>query len=381
MEIKNLKKAGKRILKAVKEGERIVILSDSDLDGVVSAIIMQETLRNLKANIVEIYFPDRESEGYGISEKALLNVKRHAPALLVASDFGVGNLKEVKIAKKMGFETIIIDHHEILDKVPSPAIVIDPKQEGDKYPFKNFSASGLVFKLSEEILKERMGKCLKESFLELVAIATIADMMPLKEDNADFVLKGTATIEHTWRPGLKVLFEIENSDSLNLMQRISKVNSLLNIRNNQNEAPLAFRILVSPTEEEARKLSKDLIDYNLQKKVEIGKIKEEVEQKVLLKSEKIVFEGDSSWDLILLGTVAGILSRQFKKPVFLHKRYDEESQGGVRAPQGFNIVEAMKSCSDLLETYGGHPQAAGFKVKNENIEKFKEGLIEYFNKL
>ncbi len=381
MEIKNLKKAANRILKAIDKKEQIIIFSDSDLDGVVSALVIEETIKNIEGNIVKVYFPDREKEGYGISQKALLNLKQYSPALLIATDLGVGNVKEVKIAKKMGFEIIIVDHHEVLDKVPTPAIVIDPKQKGDKYPFKNFAACGLVFMLSKEILKEKMGKSLEKNFLEIVAMATIADMMPIKEDNLQIVSEGLSSIEKTWRPGLKVLLEIENSESLNLMQRISKINSLLNIRDTENNIPIAYRILKSLSEKEGMILSKDLISRNLEKKREIERIIEEVEEKIRDKEELIIFEGNSLWDPILLGTVASVLSQKYKKPVFLYKIKEDIILGGIRAPLSFNVVEAMKGFSQFLITYGGHPQAAGFRTKIENVQKFKEYLISYFKKI
>jgi single-stranded-DNA-specific exonuclease len=381
MPIKNLKKASNRILKAVKNKEKIIIFSDSDLDGVVSAILMEETIKNLGGNIIEVYFPNREKEGYGISEKALLNLKKHAPAILIATDLGVGNIKEVIIAKKLKIEVIIIDHHEVLEKVPSPAIVVDPKQKGDNYPFKNFAACGLVFLLSKELLKDKMGRSLEKSFLELVAIATIADMMPIKEDNLFFVSNGLSSIENTWRPGLKTLFNIENSESLNLMQRISKINSLLNIRDNEEKSPIAYKILTSLSEEESIILSKDLISRNLEKKREIERIKEEIEEKIKNKKESIIFEGDISWDTVLMGSVAGSLAQKYQKPVFLYKEIEGECLGGIRSSSGFNVVEAMKGFKDFLITYGGHPQAAGFRIKKENIEKFREYLLKYFKLL
>ena len=342
---------------------------------------MQETILNLNGDIEKVYFPDREKEGYGISEKALSNLKKHSPALLIATDLGVGNLEEVKIAKKMGFEIIIIDHHEVLNKVPSPAIVVDPKQKGDEYPFKNFAACGLVFVLSKEILKEKMGNSLEKSFLEITAMATMADMMPIEEDNKKIVAKGLSFVENTWRPGLKALFKIENSDSINLSQKIIKINSLLNIRDIEDGFPISYRILTSLSEEEALVLSKDLINKNIKKKEEIERIIEEVEERIKNKEESIIFEGDFSWDSILLGTVGGILSQKYKKPVFLYKKNENIIMGSIRASSGFNVVEPMKNCSNFLITYGGHPKAAGFRIKEENLNKFREHLVNYFNNL
>ncbi len=380
MEIKNLKKAAERIIRGVKAGEKFIVFSDSDLDGVASAIIMKETIDYLNGEIASVFFPDREKDGYGISKGALLKLKVYAPAILIAMDLGIGNVEEVKIAKKMGFETIIIDHHEIIKKIPTPAIVVDPKQESDNYPFKNFAACGLVFKVSEEIFRGKMDKDLKKSFLELAAIATIADMMPIKEDNKEIVSEGLSSIEKTKRPGLKSLFELEASNSLNLMQKVSRINSLLNIRDRENLLPLAYRILISKEKKEADFLSKNLVISNIKKKKEVEKMRKEIEKKIKLKEEPIIFEGSTLWDSILLGNVAGGLSQKYQKPVFLYKKNKDVLLGGIRAPSKFNVVEPMKNCSKILITYGGHPQAAGFRIKEKNIKKFKNYLMKYFSK-
>ncbi len=166
IEIKNLKKAAARILKAIKKKEKIILYGDADLDGVASVIILKEALKNLGGKISAVYFPDREIEGYGITEKGLDYLAKFSPSLLVALDLGIGNFKEVKLAKKLGLEVMIIDHHEILDKLPSVKIVVDPKQKKDKYPFKGFAATGIVFKFAELLLEGKMTENLRKSFLE-----------------------------------------------------------------------------------------------------------------------------------------------------------------------------------------------------------------------
>ncbi len=225
MEIKNLKKAANRIIKAVRSKENIIIYGDADLDGVASVIILKESIKSLGGEITAVYFPDREREGYGISESALDYLKKHAPALFIALDCGIGNFKEVKIAKKLGFETIIIDHHEILDKLPDASIIVDPKQKGDKYPFKQFSNAGLAFKLAELFFEEKISENLRKDFLELTALATIADMMPRTGENDIIINDGLNSIRSSWRPGIQALFELNQFKSLDFIQRIYKSKS------------------------------------------------------------------------------------------------------------------------------------------------------------
>ncbi len=381
MEIKNLKKAADRILKAVKNKERIVIYGDADLDGVTSVIILKECLKNLGKEVAEIYFPDRENDGYGINEKGLFYLKKHSPGLFLALDCGIGNFKEIELAKKLGFKTVIIDHHEILDKLPKADIIVDPKQKGDKYPFKQFAAVGIVFRLTKLLLGKKMSESLRRDFLELAAIATIADMMPRTNDNEEIICQGLSSLRESWRPGIQALLGLENFQSLNLIQQVNKVNSLLNIRDVENGLPVSYRLLTIVDKKEAEKLARNLLEKGVVKKMRIQDIKEEIEEKILgREKDPIIFEGSSDWELILLGIVASILSQKYQKPVFLHKKEKINSQGSVRAPAGFNTVEAMKSCSQYFLTFGGHPAASGFKIKNENLEKFKEFLINYYRR-
>ncbi len=379
VEIKNLKKAGHRILKAIKNKEKIIIYGDADLDGVSSVIILEECIKNLGGEIAAIYFPDREKEGYGITEQGLDYFKKHAPALLVVLDCGIGNFKEIKIAKKLGFEVILIEHHEILDKLPEADIIVDPKQEGDKYAFKQFATVGIVFRLAKLLLKEQMSESLRKSFLELVAMGTIADMMPRIDENEEMIAQGLNSIRESWRPGIQALFELEQFKSLVLIQQVNKVNSLLNIRNIENRLPVAFRLLTASNRKEAAEIVEKLLEKSIEKKKKIKEIIEEIENRISRKKDNIIFEGNSGWELIFLGVAASILSQKYQRPVFLYRKDKCDSQGSIRAPSGFNLVESMKACSDCLITFGGHPLAAGFKINNKNLEEFKECLIDYFD--
>jgi len=379
MEIKNLKKAAKRILKAIKNKEKIILYGDADMDGVSSVIILKETIKNLGGEIKTVYFPDREKEGYGINKIALNYLKDKAPALFIVLDCGIGNFEEAKLAKKLGFSLIIIDHHEVLNKLPEAEIIVDPKQKGDKYPFKGLAATGVAYKLSQALFKENISESLKKNFLELVALATIADMMPQESENRIMIEEGLASLENSFRPGLKVFFtrQVENYGTIRqISQKIISVLNTAEVKNHLNEA---YLLLTSGSIEQAEILAKELIEKGYQKQERVREITEEVEERIFKKiDEPIIFEGDSSWPLILLGSVASRTCNLHKKPVFLYKIGEIESPGTVRTPKGIDGVKAMGSCQKLLETYGGHPVAAGFRIKNKNLEKFKERLINYF---
>lgn len=374
MEIKNLKETANRILKAIGDKEKILLYGDADLDGVCSVIILKEAIFNLGGKVTSVYFPDRETEGYGISEKGLAILKKFSPALFIALDCGIGNFKEIELAKNYGFEVIIIDHHEVLDELPKANIIVDPKQKEDEYPFKDLATVGITFKLTEILLKEKMTDTLRRNFLELVALATLADMMPQVNENKIFIEEGLEFLKNSWRPAFQVFSKI-----FDLPKEISKIISILNVRDVENNFPASFRLLTEPNFEKAEKLIEKLIEKGKERKGEINRILEEIESKIL-PEEKIIFEGSEKWSFSLISAVASTLCQKYKKPTFIFKKLEKESQGTVRVPLGIDSVSLMKKCKDFLITYGGHPQASGFRVKNENIENFKRCLIEQLSK-
>lgn len=376
MNIKNLKKASNRILRAIKGKERIILYGDADLDGATSVIILKETIKSLGANISAIYFPDREIEGYGITKQALDYLKELSPALLITLDCGIGNFKEIKIANKMGIEVIVVDHHKVLDKLPPASIIVDPKQKGDKYPFKELAAVGVAFKLSELLLKGKMTEVLRKNFLELVALGTIADMMPQVEDNKIFIEEGLYHLENSWRPGVKAFFGADFLKNYNLHEKVSKMISILNVRDVKNRLPASFRVLTMSSFERAKEMIPELLEKSRQRKEKIGEAVRLVKGKILGKKEPIIFEGDDEWDFTIISPVASIMCKNFAKPTFIFKKLNKESQGTVRVPSGMDGVALMKKCKECVITYGGHPMAAGFRIKNKNLEKFKNCLIE-----
>jgi single-stranded-DNA-specific exonuclease len=382
-EIKNLKKTAERIVSAIRNREKIILFADADMDGTCSVIILEESIKNLGGKLEKIYFPDREKEGYGINEQSLNYLKALAPALFISLDCGIGNFKEVKIAKKFGFEVIIIDHHEILKKLPSVSIVIDPKQKGDKYPFKDFSTTGIIYKLSEVLLKEKLEGILKKNLLELAALATISDMMPQVQDNQILIEEGLAVLKETVRPGLKIFWKIDEvKEAKQIKMMVQKIISVMNAAETKDHLTESYLLLNAQDEETAEGLTRNLIVKSAEKHLRTRDIASEVE-KTILKNYTcpIVFEGKEDWPLVLMGPVASRICRDYQKPVFVYRKGEKISRGAVRTPKGINSVDAMKSCEKLLETFGGHPLASGFTINNENLEKFKECLTEYFLKI
>jgi single-stranded-DNA-specific exonuclease len=380
--IKNMEAAAARIKKAVADNERVIIYGDADLDGVSASILAGEIVKNAGGRVEAYYFPDREIEGYGITKTALEKLAKYAPALLVAVDLGIGNFEEVKIARKMGITTIIIDHHEILDGIPEADIVVDPKQPGDEYPFKLFCAAGLVFKLAEAALGQAFYGSLRQSFAELAALATVADMMPREDDNSEIIDEGLETLKKSFRPGLRAFFETDaffENDSRNFNSRLARIIAVLNVRDMRGGVPAAFELLTTDSLERSKILIREFLEINRLRRLKIDGVVQEIEKNIAGSNDPIIFDGSSKWDLNLLGTVASILTIKYRKPIFIYKQLDGESQGAVRSVDSIDSVALMKKCKDLLITFGGHPKASGFRIKNENLEKFQECLIDNVN--
>ncbi|MEK7503556.1 MAG: DHH family phosphoesterase [Patescibacteria group bacterium] len=380
-EIKNIKKAAERIKKAIKKKERIILYGDADMDGISSTIVLEEAIKALGGKIAAIYFPDREVEGYGLNEDALRFLKKHLPALLILLDCGISNIDEMKIAKKMGFEVIIVDHHKTLQKMPQASIIVNPKQKGDKYPFKEFAAAGVVLKLVDALLAEKMTPDLRNNFLELVTLATIADMMPQTDDNSEIVKDGLRSLKHTLRPALQAFLEIDPVIKADVNQFVQKIILACNASNGKNHSNEAYLLLTAKSVKEAEKMAKHLLDKAYDRRLQIKEIVEGIENKISHQpNEKIIFEGEDWWPVLMLGPAASRLVRTYPKPVFLYNQKNGVCQGAVRTPKGMDGVKAMMKCSKMLETYGGHAQAAGFRIKERDLGKFKSCLIDYFKK-
>jgi len=386
--IKNIDKAANKIKKAIKDGERIILYGDSDMDGVTSTVILEEAIKNLGGHIDCVMFPDRESDGYGLNLKALRKIDGKHPALMILMDQGIGNIKEIDLANKMGFEVIIIDHHEPLKGLPEASVIVDPKQKSDSYPFKGLANVGIVFNLCLELLgdskKHLISQNLKNSFLELAALGTIADRVPQIEQNQDIIEEGLRSLRNTFRPALRAFLDILGDGKVfeeYLSQIIAALNSAESVDFNND----SYTLLTSSDQQKCRELAQKLLDKNKHKQTVVNNIVKEIERRIQKeelkgKSQNIIFEGDPSWKLVLAGSAASIICEKYQKPAFIFKKMDKESCGSVRNPLGTNSVEAMKECSDILITYGGHANASGFRIKNEHLDEFKECLNKYFKK-
>ena len=400
--MKGVKEAVKEIKKAIKKQKKIIIYGDYDADGICSSVILLETLKKLGAKNIDVYIPDRSREGYGLNKEAVKKLAEKGIQLIITVDCGITDFEEIELAKKSGMETIVVDHHRVLEKIPKAKVVIDPHQAGDKYPFKELAAVGVVFKLISALIKDEkeIEEGFSKWFLDLVALATVADMMPLLGENRTLVKYGLVVLAQTKRIGLKELMKVSRITDYNLEvidngngQIEHKVNGLdswtfafalaprINVAARLESADAAYRLLITESEDEGKKIALQLEKLNRQRQQSVEKIVKEIEARLSSKELPIViFEADKNWPRGLVGLVASKISEKYFRPAFIFNINENKYNGSARSVKGFNLVEAISQAADLLEEFGGHPAAAGLTVLKKNFEKSKERISVHAEK-
>lgn len=395
--IKGMKRCLARLREAAQKNERVLIYGDYDTDGVCGTIILKSLLERLGVRSVDVYLPYREKEGYGLNELAVRSFVLKNISLLITVDCGISNYKEIALAKKFGFDVIVVDHHRSPAKLPPADVILDLHQKGDTYPFKDFCGTGVAFKVLQAALQDPQSQKLgdlswewADNFLDLAALATIGDMMPLLGENRVLVTQGIVRMRQGRRPGLKAL--IEKAIASNGFRKKSTMQTIaaedigyvlvppLNAAGRMDHASGAYNILAAQDEKEARHLADALILQNQEKQKIIQRMLREAEKKVAkldLSKELVILEGDPSWKLSLVGVVAGRLAEKYWRPVHLFRRDKDESAGGTRTIPGYDLVKALARAQNLLTKFGGHPVAAGWTCPNKNLGRFKSVLVRY----
>ncbi|MBI4836934.1 MAG: DHH family phosphoesterase [Candidatus Portnoybacteria bacterium] len=404
-----MKEAVGRITKAIAQKEKIVVFADYDCDGVCGGVILGSALKALGANLGNIYIPDRHIEGFGLNKKAVKEIKERGANLIITVDCGITNKEEAQLAKELGMEVIITDHHEEVAGKKLETIVIDPHQKGDKYPFCELAGAGVAFKLAQALLKELKSSGVADGWekwlLDLVALATVADMVPLLGENRTIVKYGLVVLAQTRRPGLKALMKearlnpvLEKratigAESMGKMVshietgRYSFFTNLsshtlgfilgprINAASSLAHANIAYELLSTDLDDEAERIANQLEEINRSKYELIEKIIFDAEERLKQKPMgRIIFEASDKWPIGVVRWAAQRLKDKYSRPTFLFNITDSQAKGSIRSIEQFNVVEAMEQCGGLLEKFGGHPCSAGCRLAEENLEKFKTCL-------
>lgn len=370
----DMRKAAAIIRAHIAEKKKICIYGDYDSDGVNAAAILYLTLRKMGGDAF-VYLPKR-AEGYGMNAEAVKKIAHRGADLLVTVDCGISNVAEVRTAKELGMTVIVTDHHECPEELPDADAILNPKREGEKYPFRELCGGGVAFKLACALT----GKAAFE-LIDFAAVATIGDVVPLLSENRIITAKGLYKLSVAPSTGLKILIREAginkkpiNSEGVafGLVPRINAAGRL--------EDPLiAFRLLCgmeSPTALET--YAKKCCALNLKRQgLQESIVRQCMEMAAAYADARVFVLQDDAWDAGIVGLAASALVERFAKPALLFGMRGGLCTGSARSVDGVNIYNALKACGDLLEAYGGHEAAAGMSVKKENLSALREALNQY----
>lgn len=381
-----------RLVFALQKQESIAIYGDYDADGVTATALLVRFLENLGA-VVQGYIPHRFDEGYGLNKEALTSLKESGVGLVITVDCGIRSPEEAEHAANLGLDLIISDHHHPGGEMPRAFAVINPKQPGDTYPDKNLAGVGLAFKLAaglEEYLSKQ-GDILPEpyqaqAFLDLVALGTVADLAPLTGENRALVRQGLLQIQKPTRQGILSLLGASGYHN----RRISSsdlgfiLGPRLNAAGRLESAMAALKLLLSQDVNEAGKLALEL-DGNNRDRQDLTR-KTQIQAEEILQSELgqslLLFAAHPDFNAGIVGLVASRLTEQFYRPAIVASIGPETTRASCRSIPEFHITEALDQCAGLMEHHGGHAAAAGFTVKNENVQILVDRLKQIaFEKL
>ena len=367
-------KACERVRKAIREGEKILVYGDYDADGVTSTTVMLETLEELGA-FCDFYIPNRFTEGYGPNESAFRLAHDAGASLIITVDNGISGVHEAAVAKELGMDLIITDHHEVQGEVPDAYAVIHPKCSPD-YPFKELAGVGVAFKFAESLLGYY-----PEKFLDLVAIGTVADLVPLADENRILVHEGLKVLGKTERAGLQALKETAKIENPVTEEDIGfLIGPRLNAVGRLQDADLAVELLRAEDPLEAKELAETVQELNQERQKIVAAIAKEAEKKVLEREGElpgVIVVAAPDWNEGVLGIVASKLVRTFDRPaIVLREKEDGLLKGSARSIPAFDLFEACMQVRDLFEGFGGHSQAAGMTLKQENREALERHLDE-----
>lgn len=369
------------IYKTIKNGDLITIYGDYDADGVSSSVILNDVLTGLGAK-VNTYLPHREKEGYGLNSAAVEEINKNGSKLIITCDCGISNKDEVDLANKLGIKVIITDHHSVPEEKPKADAIIHPNVD-TKYPFKFLAGGGVAFKLAQGLIAHNKNsqtdkdKEVQEKWLlDMVAISTVADMVPLLGENRTLLKYGLIVLKKTKRVGLQKMLQLAALDPSKLDARTIgfTIAPRINAAGRMDHANLAYYLMTEEDEDKAMKYAQELNESNLERqRLTEATLKQAKEQDSNL-DDNVLFFYQSDWPAGLTGLVASRLVRNFSRPCFVMTDSPDGIVGSGRSTNNFNITEALQKHEDLLLRFGGHPQACGFSMDKEKLEDFKKAV-------
>lgn len=388
--MKDMEKAADLVEEAVRNGEKIAISSDFDVDGIFSGMILLTGLTRI-GGTVSVYTPDRVKEGYGINNRIVEEAWKKGVGMIVTCDNGIAAVDPILRAKELGMKVVVTDHHEVpytekngirYYQLPMADAIVDHKQKDCPYPFKKLCGAGITYKLIQ-VLYERFGVPKEEQYelLEYAGIATVADVMDLEEENRIIVKEGLRRLGFTKNLGLQALMEVNDIDpkSLTAYHIGFIIGPCFNAAGRLETVKMAFDLLQSATKDEAMKRAKELKELNDSRK---DLTQKGVEQAIELiersewKNDKVLLVRLHDCHESLVGIIAGRIREKYYKPVFVFTDAEEGIKGSGRSIEGYHMFDGLMRCQDLLDRFGGHAMAAGLSLKEENLEILRRRLNE-----
>lgn len=378
----DMEKAVQRILTAIRNNEKMLIFGDYDVDGITSVFLLTSFLRELGGD-VEYIIPHRLRDGYGLSEKGVLAAKKLGATLIVTVDNGIAALAEVSLANSLGIDVIVVDHHEPGAKMPDACAVIDPKRADSNYPFLDLAGVGVVYKFTQALLMAAPREVPRDvnEYLDVVALGTVADVVPLTEENRVFTKLGLETLQSSNKPGIEALKELSGLAGRKIgSEHVAFILApRINAAGRMGDSESGIRLLFSKDMDEARAIAEGLEDDNSRRR----QVDEETLRQAIAKLEKTygnevppsIVLWSRRWHPGVLGIVASRLAERYRRPTVLISVEGETARGSCRSVQGFDLYGALSQCKSILTGFGGHSHAAGITLNKSDLEKFRDTFV------
>ena len=374
----DMHQAVSRIYQALLTGEEIAIYGDFDADGITATALLVQGLSALGGKVIP-YIPHRYHEGYGLQVAALEKLRKQGISLIITVDTGITAIAEIQKARKMEIDIIVTDHHLPLASLPPALAVVDHKRSDSVCQSTELAGVGVAFKLLQALLKGSGREELLNRLLDLVALGTVTDMVPLTGDNRYWVKRGLELINNTERLGLQEMMRGANLKPGNLdAESISWVlGPRLNAAGRLGDAATSYQLLLTQDPQEAASLASELEEKNAKRQRLTSELLERARERIIATGTDLplLMTGDEDYPTGVIGLVAGRLSEEFYRPVILFKFGAETCRGSGRSIPEFDLMAALKDCRDLLSNFGGHTKAAGFSVPTTNLTQLQKRLL------
>ncbi|MFV9551766.1 single-stranded-DNA-specific exonuclease RecJ [Algibacter sp. PT7-4] len=381
--MKDMDKAVARIEQAIKNKENILVYGDYDVDGTTAVALMSSYLKT-KHNLVYTYIPNRYDEGYGISYKGINFALENEFTLIIALDCGIKSVEKVAHAKTLGIDFIICDHHRPAKEIPKAAAVLDPKREDCQYPFKELCGCGVGFKLIQA-LASKEGKTAEDltEYLDLVATAIGADIVPINGENRVLAYYGLMVINTNPRSGIKAILDQVEKTELTITDVVFIVAPRINAAGRMKHGNYAVTLLTEEEPDMAEKYAAEINEYNLDRRETDKRITEEALKQIEDQEEQnrlttVVFHKD--WHKGVIGIVASRLTETYYRPTLVFTKSGNKLAASARSVRDFDIYNALENCKEHIEQFGGHKYAAGLTLEPENYEAFKQAFEDQVSK-